>query len=248
MPQTYLGAVRVARRTAVGRVARRAGAAIPERARDRRRRDHAPGADDHRTGREGGRVRVPVHAGRRTAGAAGGDRRHAGRAPLRRGDPAHARRVASGSSPPRRSPSSSCWARSPACSRRRARRRPATCSSDRVFQIPFSPNPMVWLYGLRWRRARRDARRVARHARHDAPAAARRDPAARLIARAAAPLVARRGRTPSRRRTLVPSAVLVRPTVPLVASPEGATIPCSAGDGSRSRSTGSQALCSDDPD
>ena len=81
-------------RAAVRRVAVGAGAAVSERARDRRRRDHAAGPGDHRAGRERGRVRVPVHAGRRPAGAAGGDRGDAGRAPLRRGDPAHAGRVA----------------------------------------------------------------------------------------------------------------------------------------------------------
>ena len=114
-------------KAAVGGVALRARPAVSERARDRRRRDHAPGADDHRAGRARGRVRVPVHAARRPAGAAGGDRGDAGRAALRRRDPAHARRVAARSSPPRRSPSFSCWARSPDCSRRPAQRRPATC-------------------------------------------------------------------------------------------------------------------------
>jgi putative ABC transport system permease protein len=46
--------------------------------------------------------------------------------------------------------------------------------SDRVFNIPFSANPMVWLYGHCRRHDRRHARRLARHARHDAAAAARR--------------------------------------------------------------------------
>ena len=81
-------------RCAVRRMALCAGAAVSERARDRRRRDHAPGAGDHRAGVEGGRVRVPVHAAGRTARPAGGDRGDAGRAPLRRRDPAHAGRVA----------------------------------------------------------------------------------------------------------------------------------------------------------
>jgi hypothetical protein len=43
MPQTYLGAA-ASRGRAVGGLALRARSAVPERARDRRRRDHAPGA------------------------------------------------------------------------------------------------------------------------------------------------------------------------------------------------------------
>ncbi len=54
--------------------------------------------------------------------------------------------------------------------------------ADRVFKIPFEANPMVWVYGLVRRRARGDACRVARHARDDAPAAARGDPATGLEA------------------------------------------------------------------
>ena len=83
--------------------------------------------------------------------------------------------------PPRRSPSSSCWARSPELLAAAGATALGYVLSDRVFQIPFSANPMVWLYGVGRRRDHRDARRLARHARHDAPAAARGDPAARLV-------------------------------------------------------------------
>ena len=53
--------------------------------------------------------------------------------------------------------------------------------ADRVFKIPFEANPMVWVYGIARRRDRGHARRLARHARDDAAAAARGDPAADVV-------------------------------------------------------------------
>ena len=142
MPQTYLGAVRLPEGPTVGGVALGAGPAVSERARDRRRRDHAAGADDHRAGGEGGRVRVPVHAARRLARAAGGDRGDAGRAPLRRRDPAHARRFARAAVRRAESPSSWCSARSPERSPPRARRPSATCC--RIACSRFRSRPIRW--------------------------------------------------------------------------------------------------------
>jgi putative ABC transport system permease protein len=142
-----------ARRAGQRRLAVGAGPRIPERAGDRRRRDHPAGAVDHGPGRARRRVRVPVHARRRAAGAAGGDRRDAGRAPVRCGGAAHAGRLQR-------------------AAQRRAAGRVAGAGAlagllaaggatavgyvlaDRVFQIPFSANPLVWLYGLAGGRAR----------------------------------------------------------------------------------------------
>ena len=53
--------------------------------------------------------------------------------------------------------------------------------ADRVFNIPFSANPLVWLYGIVRRCARRADRGMARHAPDGARAAARRAAPARLI-------------------------------------------------------------------
>ena len=159
--------------SASGRVADAARPAVSERARDRRRRDHPSGADDHGAGRARGRVRVPVHAARRACSCcrrrSRRPRTSAGSTPRSCARWAHRRR----SFAPRRSRNSWCWARSPGCSRRRARQRSVTCLSDRVFQIPFAWNPLVWLEWPRRRRGRGDARRLARHARHRAAAAAR---------------------------------------------------------------------------
>ncbi len=73
------------------------------------------------------------------------------------------------SSPRRRSPSSWCWARSPALLAATGATAVGYLLSDRVFQIPFAANPLVWVYGVGRRRRLRDARRLARHARHAAP-------------------------------------------------------------------------------
>ena len=50
--------------------------------------------------------------------------------------------------PPRRSPSSWCWARSPGLLAAAGATAIGYVLADRVFQIPFAPNPLVWLYGI----------------------------------------------------------------------------------------------------
>ena len=83
----------------------------------------------------------------RASRAAGGHRRDAGRAPVRCRDPAHAGRVAGAA---RRRAERRVPGAGRACRGARGRRATALgyVLSDRVFQIPFSANPMVWLYGV----------------------------------------------------------------------------------------------------
>ena len=179
MSITYLGAARIPEGPQSARVAVLVRAAVPERARDRRRRDHPSGADDHGPGRARGRVRVPVHAARRAARAAGGHRGDAGRAPLRRRDPAHARRVAGAAA--RRA-----GRRIPGAGRacRAARGRGRDGHWLRAFRSRL-PDPVrvesagVDLRSRRWLGGG-DARRLARNARHGAASAARSDSPTRV--------------------------------------------------------------------
>ena len=175
MPQTYLGAVRAAGGPQSAAWLSRARAAISERARDRRRRDHAAGADDHRAG---GAARSSSCSCSRCSAVCSCCRRRsrrrrtsAGSTPRSCARSAHRER----SCPPRRSPSSSCWARSPERSRAAGATAIGYVLSDRVFQIPVLGQSDGLALRRGRRRARRDARRLARHARHDAAAAARGD-------------------------------------------------------------------------